>query len=217
MVALKVRGVYWADVEVGFLPPASSVNPNILAISPSSLVITAGAVQKIVADSSIPRVTDATTSLASQGLRHGWSVTLPNTGGQWASNFTDPFLLVQAVGSSPDEVTATVTMLARRINDALLTLERQAHVDKYNMITTQMSPPSGPQLNYQGGSRKRAAVATFVLGLGATVVVLGLVRRRLPSRGPIALTAQASSAGPPAGTVPSAEIVPQVERVPSSV
>lgn len=178
VAAKDARGVYLAEVQVRFLPPASSDNPNVLAISSSSLVITAGAVQKVVDDHSGPRVADASNTLASQGIRDGWAVSVPNTGGQWSNVFADPWLDVQAVGSTPAAVTSKATMLVARIDSVLSSMQQAAKVDRYNLITTQMSPESGPQLTYQGGSGKRAAAAALLLGVGVTTALTTLLRRR---------------------------------------
>jgi hypothetical protein len=186
--AATARGVYWSELQVRFMSPHSAANQNVLQISPSSLVMAAGAVEKMVIDTSAPRVIDPANTLASQGVKHGFGVSLPNTGGQWASNFTDPWLEVQAVGSSPAEVVAATRTLVARIDAALATLQRRAHVDRYNLISTQLSPLSGPAVYYQAGSRSRAAVAALVLGTGITSIVVVLLlryarRRPLPGIG----------------------------------
>jgi hypothetical protein len=175
--AATARGVFWSEVQVRFMAPRSTAAPNVLQISPSSLVMAAGAVEKMVVDTSAPRVIDPGNTLASQGVKHGYGVSLPNTGGQWASNFTDPWLEVQAVGSSPAEVLAATRTLVARINAALATLQRREHVDQYNLIRTQLSPLSGPAVYYQAGSRSRAAVAALVLGTGITAIVVVLLLR----------------------------------------
>src|SRR5262249_37670069 len=121
-------GVYWSRVQVRFVAPASAVNPNGLQVSPSSLVKAAGVVAKIVDPTGGQnRVTSPDVTLASEGLRHAWSVTQPNTGGQWANNFTDPWLNVEAVGTTPAEVGTTMNGLLARITATLTSLENSAN------------------------------------------------------------------------------------------
>lgn len=177
LMAAKAPGVYWTDVEVHFLIPQSAANPNVLEVSSTGAVILAGAVEKMVDNQVTPRVIDPDNNLASQGIRHGYAVSIPNTGGQWASNFTSPWLEVQAVGNSPGEVMSQTDTLIKEINLALAHLQQQRHVDQYNLIHTELSPPSGPNLNYEGGSRMRATGSALALGAALTSACYSYSRR----------------------------------------
>jgi hypothetical protein len=167
-VAVKAKGVYWSRVQVRFIAPTSEDYPNGLQISPSSTVMTAGAVRRIVDDSDKPRTVSQDVILSGLGIRNGWSVNLPNTGGQWANNFTNPYLDVQAVGPTADGVEATISRVILDINAALAKLQTQAAVADANLIHTQLSPPGNPPLYFQRGSRIRAGLAALGLGLGIT-------------------------------------------------
>src|SRR6266536_3608783 len=80
-------GVYWAQVDVLFLPPVNGLYPNTLLNNSGGLITLAGVVGKMVdPDSTSARVVSPTVRLVNQGIRHGDSVTLPNDGGQWADN-----------------------------------------------------------------------------------------------------------------------------------
>jgi hypothetical protein len=173
----RPAGVYWSNVQVHFLIPRSAANPNVLQTSSAGLVITAGAVEKIVADVRMPRVIDPSSSLASQGVKHGVAVSLPNTGGQWANNFVDPWLEVQAVGSSVAEVSTASAQMVRRIDAALAELQTRAGVDARDRISTQLSPISGPIVQYMGGSRSRAGLAALALGFALTTILIGSLRQ----------------------------------------
>lgn len=172
-------GVYWAQVDVLFLPPASSVYPNTLLNNSGALITLAGVVGKMVdPDSTSARVVSPTVRLVNQGIRHGDSVTLPNDGGQWADNFDKALLDVQAVGSSAAEVDQRVTALVRQINTALASLQDRGHVPAVDRATTRMNP-SDVQVFYDAGRRSRAVVTTLVLGVAITLVAAGYIRRRV--------------------------------------
>lgn len=170
--AARTPGVYWSEAQVRFLAPASATNPNVLRISPSSMVMVAGAVRRMVEATDGPRLASPTVRLVDTGVRNGSSVTLPNTGGQWANNFASPVLDVQAVGPSAVGVEQTMQRLIGKINTSVQALDAQANVDRYNLITTQVSPLTGPPIYYQKGSPVRAATGTLALGILLTTVAI---------------------------------------------
>jgi hypothetical protein len=174
--ASSVRGVYWSMVQVHFIVPKSTENPNGLQISLRSLANVAGSVARMVDGSRSPRVVKPDMPLASQGILHGWSVQQPNRGGQWSNQYSDPYVTVQAVGSDPTEVLQTMQRLIGQVNLALNKLERESDVASVNMIRTQLSPPSVP-LFHRGGSKPRALLATLALGFGITAALAALARR----------------------------------------
>ena len=177
--ALHKPGVYRAQVDVLFLPPASGVFPNALFSRPGGLVSIAGVVGKMVdSDSQSAHVVSPTVTLANQGIRDGSSVTLPDDGGQWTSNFDRAQLDVQAVGASPTAVEQTVTTLVAAINAKLSWLQDRANVASVNRIGTSLNPGQ-VQVYYEAGRRSRAVLATALLGLALTVVLAAYVRRRL--------------------------------------
>ncbi|HEY3716337.1 MAG TPA: hypothetical protein VGL39_17555 [Jatrophihabitantaceae bacterium] len=180
--AAKKPGVYWSRVQMRFVAQMSVTNPNGLQEGPASLVMAAGVVARIIDPSGGQnRVTSPDTTLASEGIRHGWSVTLPNTGGQWANNFTNPWLNVEAVGTSGAEVGATISRLLAQIQTTLTLLEQKADVRPSAMIRLQTAPRV-PQLYYQQGSGMRAGIATLILGLGLSSALI-LALRRFARRG----------------------------------
>jgi hypothetical protein len=175
-------GVYWAQVDVLFLPPPSGLYPNTLLNNSGGLITLAGVVGKMVdPDSTSARVVSPTVRLANQGVRHGDSVTLPNDGGQWADNFDKALLDVQAVGSNAAEVDQRVTTLVRQINAALTSLQDRGHVPAVDRATTRMNPGE-VQVFYDSGRRSRALATTLVLGIAITLVGAGYLRRRLALR-----------------------------------
>lgn len=177
--ALHKPGVYWAQVDVLFLPPASGIFPNALINRPGGLVSVAGVVGKLVdSDSQSAHVVSPTVTLANQGIRNGSSVTLPDDGGQWSRNFDRAQLDVQAVGANPTAVKQTVTSLVAEINAKLAWLQDRANVASVNRVRTSLNPGQ-VQVYYEAGRRTRAVLATAVLGLALTLVGAAYVRRRL--------------------------------------
>jgi hypothetical protein len=171
-------GVYWSQVNVLFLAPQSAKYPNGLQITSDSLITTAGVIGKMVGSSqSGPQVVSDAVTLVSEGAKHGYSVRLPDDGGQWAHNFDQPLLDVQAVGTSVGEVNSTLDTVLGEIQGDLSKMQRSDNVAKVNLVRTRLSP-SIPPTYYQAGSHMRAAAASLVLGSGITVAAASLVGRR---------------------------------------
>jgi hypothetical protein len=182
--ALTKPGVYFSEVNVLFLAPKSTANPNSLVVSSGSVIATAGTVARIVdPNSTANRVVSPDVTLVDQGIRHGWSVTLPNDGGQWAENFDESRLQIQAVGQSAAYVTTTLNQLHASIDRTLTSLQVRAGAPVVDWITTRLSPAQSSVL-YVRGSRVRAMATILLLGsvLTAAAYVAGvrLLRRRAP-------------------------------------
>jgi hypothetical protein len=178
----RTHGVYFSRVTVVFLLPHSSKNPNALQAGNDGLVTLAGAVGKRVSDpeTSVKVVSDSVT-LPGEGISHGYAVRLPNNGGQWAINYDQPVLDVQAVGTSLQEVSGTVNGVLARIRSELSSMQRAEHVNKYNLVSMRPSPQT-PPLYFISGSRIRALGATLLLGTGITIAAtigFGRAVRRL--------------------------------------
>lgn len=182
MWAGRTHGVYFSRVNVVFLLPQSGSHPNVLQANNSGLITLAGAVGKTVSDpaTSVQVVSDSVT-LPGEGITHGYAVRLPNSGGQWAANFDQPVLDIQAVGTTIDEVSTTVNTVVARIRAELSSMQSAAHVNKFNLVTTRLSPPA-PPLYLITGSKIRGLAITLLLGSGltaaATLSVARAVRRR---------------------------------------
>jgi hypothetical protein len=175
-------GVFSVNENVLFLAPSSAAFPNSLVVSSDSIVTTAGIVARMI-DPRIPsaRVASSTVTLVGEGIRNGWSVQLPNDGGQYEDNFDQPLLQVQVVGTNPYQVIATTHSLLGKIDSDLALIQRRDHVPSVDRIHTSLNPSSA-QLFYQTGSRIRAMAAVVLLGIGFTVSAQVLVRRRFMRR-----------------------------------
>jgi hypothetical protein len=176
------KGVYYSREQVRFVAPTNVGNPNALQHSPSSMVMVAGAVGQMVDDSQRPRAASQKVTITGMGIRNGWSVTLPNSGGQWANNYTNPYLDVQVAGPSATEVATTMRSLLTRIDMALATLQRAQHVAPVNLIRTQLSSLDSPPIYYQRGSRVRTILAVLALGFGVTAAGTAMASRFVARR-----------------------------------
>jgi hypothetical protein len=179
-----LEGLYYQKVDVIFLAPEQA-DTNTFQNTTGSLIGTAGIVSQVVGSSAsgaAPVSENAT--LVGTGVKHGYSVRLPNDGGQWAINYTRPVLDVQAVGTSADEVTATMKMVIAKINHELELRQDDFGVRPEYRITTRLNPAIAYVL-HSTGSPSRTLVAALLLGGGVTVaaaVITDNLRRRRPGR-----------------------------------
>jgi hypothetical protein len=175
-------GVYYQQVDVVFLWPQPPQNQeNTFQYGSKTLIQTAGVVARAVGGREGATTASETATLVGQGIKHGWSVRLPNSGGQWAFDFEQPVLSIEAVGASPAEVTATTAVALARVNRELTALQAAEAVPRWLMIKTRMSPPT-PLMQYGQGSRSRAVLMTLLVGTFLTLTSIRLVDRRLRRR-----------------------------------
>jgi hypothetical protein len=155
-----------ARVRVVLLPPAGGL-PNALAETTSSLVSLAGVVARGVEGfGGAVETVDSQISLASQGVRTGYSVRQPNLGGQWDSAFSDPAVDVQAVGPTQEVAAVQLGMALARIGDVLTELQDRESVPADLRVRVRLSP-ADPVYEIQKGSRTRAVAATGLAGIMA--------------------------------------------------
>jgi hypothetical protein len=160
----KEPGLYWTRVQARFMPPDLDAS-NAYRYTPASMVLTAAAVGKMMDNSDHARMADADALLIGQGVRQGFSVNLPNTGGQWANQFVSPYLDVQVVDSSAEAVTAKTRSLIAQIAADLVWLQDQGGASQNYRITIQTSPLA---VSYSKGSSGRAGLVGLFVGLGVT-------------------------------------------------
>jgi hypothetical protein len=173
----RAPGVFWGQVNVVFVAPVSTLFPNSILTGSESLTITAGVVAKLVGSSvDGGHVASDSVTLYGEGIRHGYSVALPNSGGQYANNFDQPLLDVQAVGADAYEVISTMNRVVADIQATLAQVQKTANSDPSSFIRASPNP-STPQLYYVAGSRIRAVAASVILGLGITVTLAMAVSR----------------------------------------
>lgn len=178
---LADKGVAFTRTELIFLTPTSPLYPNALRTQSDDIIITAGAVaRRVSGPGEVTKYASPDVSLVGLGIRDGWSIRLPDTGGQWATNFATQRLILDIVAPTRDAVAARQTQLIARVAAELDALQREHGVDEAAMITVIPAPVS--TMVYQiGGSRPRALGMTAALGVaitGAIIVVLERRRRR---------------------------------------
>jgi hypothetical protein len=205
----KVDASYWARTQVRFMEPLTPDVPNGLESNTYSLIATAGVVQAKLAQQRSTLIVSPETLLVDTGVRHGYSIILPNSGGQWTSYFASPWLDVQVVGSSPQEVTQRMQLLQRQIVAQLDSLQDEAGVSAPNRIRTQVNPPGPPQVFVEHGAQTRALAGTLLLGALLTAMLVALARRVASTAdvGTDPSPAAATRAGAPASAVLQPEVV----------
>jgi hypothetical protein len=176
------RGVYWAKTKVVFLAPSSEMYPNALETTSEDVIITAGLVAKqMMGPAETLKFTSPDANLIGAGVHDGWSVKLPDIGGQWAPNFADQWLDVEVVASTPEQVELRMDELIREIDTTLARLQRTHAVRAVNDITARAAPESGV-VYHVSGSRPRVLAMTLALGVGATVWTVLLLDFRTSQR-----------------------------------
>ena len=175
------EGVYFTRTEVVFLAPTSTTYPNALRTQSEDIIDTAGAVAKLVSGTvTAPKYSSPDATLVGVGVRDGWSITLPDTGGQWGSDYSSQDLMVDIVSPDRSVVVERQERLTRAIRVRLKELQDGLGVKPINQITAIVAPESAV-IYYVAGDKRRAMVMTFVLGVGATGLIAGVADRRTRS------------------------------------
>jgi len=170
--------VYWTQQSVVFLAPADPVRPNALESTSESLIATAGVVERSVNQGRPESLTSSSSvSMLDVGDYDGWSVRLPNAGGQWASNFDQPLLEVQAAGSTPESVSNHLSDALIRIRSALAEFQRTAGVAPVNDIRLELSPSDANVIRVSG-YRSRSALGIAALGVLLTISLFVVLEAR---------------------------------------
>lgn len=171
--------VYYSTVDVFFLAPTSTINPNSLTTRSGDLTQTAGVVETLVNGTEQRRkLASPDASLIGRGVVDGYSVTLPDYGGQWAPHFRRPVLQVEVAGPTHEDVRATQRELLQRIEDVLAGVQAANGADPVNWITAEPSVQE-PAIRAMGGDRTRALAMVTVVGAFVTLgAVAGLDARR---------------------------------------
>lgn len=183
---LLIPGVYYSRMQVVLLPPPGEPQYNALIAGPYGLIGAAGAAAQVVGAPerggvNVPGVA----LLTGVGATDGYSVRLPNIGGQWSVGYDGPNIDIQAVGPTPQKVTGYLDRAVADIRSTLEDWQRAQGVRPVMMIRTQLIPDT-PAVSYSKGSMPRALAAVLILGLGVTLTVAravdGFRKRRALSR-----------------------------------
>ncbi len=175
---LHAKPVYFEQVRVVLLPPVTPAS-NGFGSTSASLIDLAGVVAKSVqgSDPQALPVSDSVT-LFDQGIRSGFSVVQPNLGGQWAYNFQDPVLNVEAVDSTPELTQQQLQKALDKIQASLMEIQDAQGVDATYRVRSSQNP-SIPHVTVQKGSTVRAVGASALAGgLVAAAILVTLGRKR---------------------------------------
>jgi hypothetical protein len=177
----RAPGVYWASTKVYFLVPATERQPNRLADN-SGAIEFAGLIQTEVNRGIPPSgATSPDVTLVDEGIYDGWSVRLPDTGGQWANNFPESSLIVQASGRTPEVVQTRMNALINEITRLVAAREAAAKVPATLQVDFTMSP-SVVAVQYSNGHRSRAVIVIAVLGIALGLAACGVTDRAVAAR-----------------------------------
>lgn len=167
----SVPGVYRSQVNVVLVQP-TNVPVNDFDNSNESLIAMAGTVATLVnGPVSNQRSVSPGVSLTGEGIYHGYSIRVPNSGGQWDYKFDNPVLNIQATGSSAVEAESNMATALEKVRSALHDIQAGSGVAPSAMIDTILNP-GDPQSFLDRGSRSRAVLATTVLALAVTVAAI---------------------------------------------
>ena len=176
-------GVYYGQVDVVFLRPVNEFVPNSLSVTSSSVIATAGVVQREVSGGrAASRVVSESVTVVGEGITSGQRISLPNSGGQWANNFDRALLDVEVVDRSEQGARERLDAAVKAINQSLERRQRAAGADPSTWIRTRLSPAQ-PTMHYMDHERRRAVAMTIILGLGITLSAVVLWEGRVARRG----------------------------------
>jgi hypothetical protein len=182
LVAWRTPGVYWASTKVLFLVPTSTEQPNQLAPANSATLALAGLIETEI-NGGIPlrRATSPDVTLVDEGIYDGWTVFMPDIGGQWAHNFSEPSLIVRASGPTPEVVRSRMENLIAEIQRLVEQREVSAQVAAVARVEFTMSPPT-VTVQYSSGHSSRAILVIVPLGLLVSLALGVVVDRVAGSR-----------------------------------
>jgi len=174
----RETGVYWTKVNVIFVPPYNPARPgNVLEGSDESLIYFAAAIERQVNGGARSlQLSSSEATLYGAGVKKGHTVTLPNAGGQWQTNFNRPMLTVEVVDSSADRTRSVATTVTEQVESLVSSQQAAVGAAPESFIRTQLSPAE-PAVTYVGGSWTRAAAVVSLLGLGSALACAFLVDR----------------------------------------
>ncbi|WP_454295830.1 hypothetical protein [Salana multivorans] len=180
--AISGPPTYWTRTEVVFLTPSSAANPNSLRTRSEDVIITAGAVAKVINGATPPQkyASPEVNLIGTTTATEAVSISLPDTGGQWAPHFTHQLLVVEAKAPSPERAEQLRDTAIEAIENTLDRMQREAGVASVNDMTAVESPES-PVVVEVRPSRMRALAMTGLLGLWMTVVAATTVSRGRPA------------------------------------
>lgn len=177
-VAIRADGVYYTRTELAFLAPTRTDWPNALRTQSDSIIITAGTVAMAVTGADqLPKFASPEATLVGEGVRDGWTLRLPDTGGQWASNFATQRLVLEIVGPTREAVAARQQAVTEEVARTVRALQEDQGAQPAGLITA-IPTPESTVIFHVAGNRFRALGMTAMLGVSVTLACVVLLERR---------------------------------------
>lgn len=129
-------------------------------------------------------------SLVGAGVRKGYSVILPNSGGQWSQSYNQPLLAIEVVDSTPQAAENQLKSIMRQIDQATSDLQARLNIPATSRVTTSAGYANIDVVDggVNSGTRMRGLLALGSLGVFLSIVgivvadqVINRLRRRLPA------------------------------------
>lgn len=115
-------------------------------------------------------------SLVGAGVVRGYTVILPNAGGQWSSYYKDPILSVEAVDTNPQNAEAQARALIDQIDAASSELQVRLGIASDARVTTSAASTEVEVLDGGATSSTRLRGTVALLGLGVFVSAFTAVK-----------------------------------------
>lgn len=201
----RPRSVQLATADVLFVAPATGAGtrPNPLADDNSALVAMAALVARTVEPQEWPyKLTDPTLTIVDEGVTSGEKVSIPDRGGQWSNDWSDPTVVVQVSGADRQAVAVRAQDIVDQIGRTLETTQTDAGVPAARQITSHLVHGQ-IQVATVTAAPSLAGLLAALGGLLATLAGVAALDTRTRSRsshGP----QEAPSAVPP--TTPSRDV-----------
>lgn len=172
LAAVAADEVHFTRTELVFLAPTSALYPNALRTQSEDIIITAGLVAKeVTGPGKVTKFASPDVTLVGLGVRDGWSLRLPDTGGQWATNFATQRLFLDIVGPTAEQVREQQRALIAQVDRELEAMQRAAGVAPVNDISM-ITAPESTTIYAVGVNKARALAMTALLGGGATIAAV---------------------------------------------
>lgn len=169
-VLVDTGRTYWVQAQVVFVEPGvGSVTSGNDGVTPS-LINFAGIVQRKVAHEGNPvELPSTNATLYGSGVRDGYSISLPNTGNQWATSFSKPLLAIQVTGGSQEEVRDTLAEVLAQVKQTALDLQSQTGAAPETYIGVEASPAAPDVLDVGSTPLGMQKGLAAIIGVGTVL------------------------------------------------
>lgn len=166
--ARHVQTVYWGSTSVVIVAPYLK---GYLTPLGGDVIPLAGVLEKLVnTGSKVPPAVSPDASIIDRGIYDGVVANVPDYGGQWSENYTNPIIVVQAAGPDPEVVARRIEAKTTSIDALLTSLQEQAGVPIDSRATSLALPPT-PVAVQATGNPSRALIAAVALSALGLVIV----------------------------------------------